>query len=86
MDNKKNHTPKKSNPSSLEPNPSSVPVTTSSANSNNEGNNHPPSRSKKRKTSPFMITLINLTVILKLIRLHICIVEKIMLVILYLMG
>ena len=85
MDNKKNHTLKKPNPSSLEPNPSSVPVTTSSTNSNNEGNNHPPSKSNKRKTSPFMITLINLTVILKLIRLQ-CIVEKIMLVILYLMG
>jgi len=65
MDNWEDPTPNKSNPSSLEPNslpisvPVPVPVTTSNINSNTKSEGDPPSRSNKRKTSKFRITLKN---------------------------
>lgn len=49
MDNREDPTPNKSNPSSLALNHLHVPATTSSINSNVEGNNHPPSRTNKKK-------------------------------------
>jgi len=53
MDNREEPTPNEANPSSLEPNPSlipvPVPITTSSTNCNTEGN--PSFRCNKRKTS-----------------------------------